>query len=265
MTTLILIGGHSSRMGRDKGLIVRPDGRRQIDFLVDLARHAGGEILLSMREDSPPPVDLPVIVDQHRGAGPLAALAAFHDHRREEAALVLSCDLFLLDDETVSHLLASHDASHRATCFPNRLDGLPEPLCAIYEPAALSQAKEWLEKGERGARRFLRSLEPKLLQLPHPAALENANTPHELAECFSKLSDGVIEKTVTVDFAREGIAGETIVSLANTAGGLYEELCFLRRLDSKIGEELIFRNGLSGDAGTRIGEGDHIQFRMAAL
>ena len=264
MTTLILIGGHSSRMGRDKALIIRPDGRRQIDFLVDLASHAGAEILLSMRGDSRPPVDLPVIVDTYEGAGPLAALASFHERRPDEAVLALSCDLFLLDEGTFEQLLASRDASHAATCFANRLDGFPEPLCAIYEPRALSQAKVWLERGERGARRFLRTLEPRILPLPHPAALENANTPHELEECFSKLRDGVIEKTVVVDFAREGIAEESVATLANTIGGLHEELCFRRRLDSKIGEQVIFRNGRPADADTRIGEGDHIEFRMAA-
>ncbi|RYD60775.1 MAG: molybdenum cofactor biosynthesis protein MoaC, partial [Verrucomicrobiaceae bacterium] len=76
MTTLILIGGKSQRMGRDKATIERPDGVRQIDWLARLAQLIGGEVYLSMRDHSAPPIDLPVVTDTVTGGGPLSALAA---------------------------------------------------------------------------------------------------------------------------------------------------------------------------------------------
>ena len=261
MTTLILIGGHSSRMGRDKALIERPDGRRQIDWLVELARPAGGEVVLSMREHSPPPLALPVIVDSHREAGPLAALASFYAHRPGEAALVLSCDLFLLDAETVRHLLAGRDPARLATCFSNRLDGLPEPLCAIYEAAALARAGAWLEEGGRGARAFLRALHPLTLDLPHPVALDSVNTPEELAESFSKLRRGVAEKTVAASYP--GSPGVTpIVTLANTVAGLFEELRFRHRLPSLQKGLEPLKNGYPCGWETELAEGDRIEFSL---
>lgn len=264
--TLILIGGHSSRMGRDKATIVRPDGRRQIDWLGDLARLAGGEVVLSVRQDSTPPVDLPVVIDAHPEAGPLAAFAAFHQHYPEKAALVLSCDLFLLDEETVKHLLAGRDQTRPVTCFANRLDGVPEPLCAIYEPAALSQAAGWLARGERGARRFVQALAPRVLDLPYPAALDSANTPHELAECFSKLQHGVTGKTVNVSYEgslkeSRGADSESVMTLANTIGGLYEELRFRFRLSRLMEQVTVSRNGVAGETADRIAEDDRITFR----
>ena len=214
-------------MGQDKALIVRPDGMRQIDWLVKLARLAGDEVFLSMREPGVPPALLPAIFDLHPGAGPLAGLAAFHGWHPGEAVLVLSCDLFLLDRETVYHLLAKRDPSRLATCYANRIDGDPEPLCTIYEAAALPRAGEWLERGESGARRFLRSLDPLLLELPHPAALDSANTPLELAECFSKLARGVREKSVEILWDD---SWKRVSTLANTVGGLFEEISFRYRL-----------------------------------
>ena len=269
VTSIILIGGHSSRMGHDKATIARPDGLRQIDWLVDLARIAGGEVILSMRDDSTPPVDLPVVIDVHREAGPLAALAAFHQRHPEEAAMVLSCDLFLLDEETLTHLLAGRDQTRPATCFANRLDGAPEPLCAIYEPAALSKAAGWLARGERGARRLLHSLAPRVLDLPHPAALDSANTPHELAECFSKLQHGVTGKTVTVGYEgsikeSRGTGSESVVTLANTIGGLYEELRFRFRLSRLMEQVDSSRNGVACETADKIAEGDQIAFRDRA-
>ena len=257
MTALILIGGRSSRMGRDKALIERPGGQRQIDRMVELARLAGGEVYLSLRDTSAPPVDLPVVKDLHPGAGPLAALAAFHARFPGRPSLVLSCDLFLLDEETIRHLLASHRPERKATCYANRLDGLPEPLCAVYEPAALAPAEDWLERGERSARYFLRSLEPLVLDLPHPAALDSANTPRELAECFSKFRHGVRAKTVHL--CRNGQV-EEIATLANNLGGLYEEIRFLRRLPAAGTESSPLRNGIAGEWQDEIEDGDEIRF-----
>ncbi len=258
MIALLLIGGRSSRMGRDKSLIERPGGRRQIDRMVELARLAGGEVLLSLREPAAPPVDLPVVTDLHPGGGPLAALAAFHARFPHETALVLSCDLFLLDEETVRHLLAAHRPDRQATCFANRLDGLPEPLCAIYEPAALAGVAAWLARGERGARHFLRSLDPLVLDLPRPAALDNANTPRELAECFSKLRHGVKGKTVRILTGET--AAESIFTLANTLGGLHEEIRFLRRLPPIDSGLPPLRNGSPAEWQDEITDGDEIGF-----
>jgi molybdopterin-guanine dinucleotide biosynthesis protein A len=265
MTTLILIGGKSQRMGRDKATIERPDGTRQVDWLVRLAQLTGGEVFLSMRDASAPPVDLPVVADDVPGGGPLAALAAIHARKPDGPVLVLGCDLFLLDEMTVTHLLSHRDPSRGATCFANRIDGRPEPLCAIYEVSGISRAAEALARGEHCARHFLESLDPRVLDLPHPAALDNANTPQELAECFAKLQHGVTPKTVSVlYFAKlresRGLDEEKVETLACTPAGLYEELRFRHRLPLAIDSLRAARNGDFCAWDELISDGDEIVF-----
>lgn len=265
MITLILTGGKSQRMGRDKALIERPDGSRQIDWLAGLAKRAGGEVFLSMRDSSAPPVDLPVIIDSDPGAGPLAALAAAHAASPNEAVLVLGCDLFLLDVATVTHLLDRRDPSHHATCFANRIDGRPEPLCAIYEVSGISQAAATLARGERCARHFLESLDPLVLDLPRPAALDNANTPHELAECFAKMERGVVAKSVKIlYFAKlreaRGLHEERVETLACTPAGLYGELHFRHRLPLEIASLRAARNGEFCAWDEPLSDGDEVVF-----
>jgi len=234
MTALILIAGHSIRMGRDKALIVRPDGQRQIDHLVAITRAAGLEPMLSMRDDgSAPPLDLPLIRDRHSGAGPLAALDAFHHTHPGEPVLLLGSDHFLLDETTLHALLDQRDTWSAATAFANRLDGKPEPLCAIYEPSAIPEASAWLARGEPRARHFLRSLDPKVLTLPHLAALDNINTPTDLEEAFAKLRQGVNEKSVVVFHSEPRFCGP-FRSLACTLGGLFEEVRFQHRLPGSL-------------------------------
>ena len=47
---------------------------------------------------------------------------------------MLACDLPLLDAATLEHLLRARDPRRAATAYRSSHDGLPEPLCAIYEP-----------------------------------------------------------------------------------------------------------------------------------
>ena len=96
MIALILTGGRSRRMGRDKLLIERPDGMRQIDWLAKLVREAGLKAMLSRRDDSPAPVDLPTVIDRRAEGGPLAALEAFHELHPGQPVLLLGGDLFLM-------------------------------------------------------------------------------------------------------------------------------------------------------------------------
>lgn len=265
MILLLLSGGKSRRMGCDKLLLARPDGIRQIDWLAGLAKATGCEVLLSRRDASPPPVDLPAIVDLHPGGGPLAALAAAHAARPDQPVLMLGGDLFLLDAATLQHLLDHRDPARRATAYANRLDGRPEPHCTIYETSGSSLAAGWLARGDFHARHFLEALEPRMLDLPHPAALDGANTPHELAECLAKLERGVRLKTVIVRYSgslREirGQEEEHIETLACTVAGLYEELRFRHRLPPEIDSLRATRNSGFCEWDGLLSDGDEIDF-----
>ena len=271
MILLILSGGKSRRMGCDKLLLTRPDGIRQIDWLTGLAKATGGEVLLSRRDASPPPVDLPVIADLHPGGGPLAALAAAHAARPDQPVLMLGGDLFLLDAATLRHLLVHRDPSRRATAFANRIDGRPEPHCTIYETSGSSLAAAWLARGDFHARHFLEALEPRVLLLPHPTALDGANTPLELAECFAKLEPGVQPKTVNVHYSSplseaRGREEEPVETLACTVAGLYEEMRFRHRLPLDIDQLDATRNGIPCAWDQLLSDGDSITFppRLAA-
>lgn len=265
MILLILSGGKSRRMGCDKLLLTRPDGIRQIDWLAGLAKATGGEVILSRRDTSPPPVDLPVIADLHPGGGPLAALAAAHAARPDQPVLMLGGDLFLLDAATLKHLLDHRDPARRATAFANRIDGRPEPHCAIYEVSGSSLAAGWLARGDFHARHFLESLEPRVLDLPQPAALDGANTPHELAECFAKLERGVRPKIVIVRYSGSlhevlGQEEEQIETLACTVAGLYEELRFRNRLPMELDQLRATHNGVFCSWDQLFSGGDKIVF-----
>jgi molybdopterin-guanine dinucleotide biosynthesis protein A len=108
----------------------------------------------------------PQIVDRQPGIGPIAGISAALLEHPKAAWLVLACDLPFLTEHTLEHLIAHRDASKIATAYRSAHDGLPEPLCAIWEPAAREPVLAYLATGKQCPRKFLINSDTKLLDLP---------------------------------------------------------------------------------------------------
>jgi molybdopterin-guanine dinucleotide biosynthesis protein A len=128
-----------------------------------------------------------MIVDSVPGEGPIvgirSALAA-HPHA---AWLVLACDLPFLSDTSLAQLLNERDAAGLATAYRSTYDGLPEPLCAIWEPRAAAALASYQEAGGRCPRKFLIQQAARLLEPLDRRALDNINTPEEYAEALATI------------------------------------------------------------------------------
>jgi molybdopterin-guanine dinucleotide biosynthesis protein A len=187
---LVLAGGASRRMGRDKAA-VEYHGRPQLHRAFERLRSVCPSTYVSVRADQrnePARAGLPQLVDLHEGIGPLAGILAAQARHPDAAWLVLACDLPFLDEATLELLLAQRDANADATAFRSSHDGLPEPLCAIYEPRTCVELERRASSGLYCPRKFLIQSHTRLLDLPHRAALDNVNTPDELAEAQARLA-----------------------------------------------------------------------------
>lgn len=184
---LVLAGGRSSRMGRDKAALVHPDGRTLACRACDLLRGAGcGSVVLSLRADQEIPAgfsdsELPTIVRDPAGPsiGPLAGIVAGMHLRPDADWLVIACDLPRLDPATLKTLVESKREGELLLAYRSEFDGLPEPLCAYYGREALPLLGESLAADCRGLRRILMQHGCRLLEPVTPGALDNANTPGE--------------------------------------------------------------------------------------
>jgi molybdopterin converting factor small subunit len=142
---------------------------------------------------------------------------------------VLACDLPYLDAATLRYLLQNRDPARSATAFRSAHDGLPEPLCAIYEPGGRPALETAAAQTSRPCpRRFLRQTAVALLDLPRPEALENVNTPDERRVAASQLAAGSGLTLQVQYFAllreQAGCAAETVHSAAQTPRALFAEL-----------------------------------------
>jgi molybdopterin-guanine dinucleotide biosynthesis protein A len=186
---LVLAGGDSRRMGRDKALLDY-HGRPQVEWVFELlSRHCERTFLSVRAAQAGDGVRsaLPQIVDGEAGAGPIAGIAAAQAAHPDAAWLVVACDLPFLDDALLAHLVARRGAQP-VTAYRSAHDGLPEPLCAIYEPATRGAILEYVAGGRHCPRKFILASGVPLLDLPEAAALDNVNTPEELAAAAARLT-----------------------------------------------------------------------------
>jgi molybdopterin-guanine dinucleotide biosynthesis protein A len=179
---LVLAGGRSRRMGRDKAALIT-NGETQLGRAVALLQRHLEHVFVSTnvaQADDPVRRSYPQIVDRYEDLGPVAGILSAMDEHPDTAWLVLACDLPNIDDETIDFLLQNASAERPATAFRSVNDELPEPLCAIYRPAARVVIDRFVADGIRCPRKMLINSPTLLLTQPVPGALHNINTPDDL-------------------------------------------------------------------------------------
>jgi molybdopterin-guanine dinucleotide biosynthesis protein A len=229
---LVLAGGTSSRMHRDKAALLY-EGRSQLDRAVGLLGRHLSRVFLSVRAEQtsdPTRAGRPMIVDSVAGGGPIVGIRSALAAQPDVAWLVLACDLPFLSDATLARLLAERDPQALATAFSSSHDGLPEPLCAIWEPAAGAALAAYCDGGGKCPRKFLTTHRVRLLEPRDPRALDNINTPEEYRQAVSALAAGDADpmqlKIQYFALMREqaGRSEETLETAAATPGDLLVEL-----------------------------------------
>ncbi len=186
---LVLGGGASRRMQHDKALIDY-HGEPQLLWTWRLLSTLLPRVFVSVRteqRDEPLRRGLPQIVDSVADAGPAAGILSAQALYPEVAWLVVAVDLPRLDAATLQHLLAMRDPAREATAFISHHDGLPEPLCALWEPASHARLLARVQAGKPCPRKALIEADTRLLQPLAAHALDNINTPEELASLRAQL------------------------------------------------------------------------------
>ncbi len=176
---LVLSGGKSTRMGRDKGHITYHQDKPQQEYLYELLDAYCSKTFMSVRSEQTRalPDHFNYITDNNQYRGPFNGMLSAHDAYPNVAWLVLACDLPLMDEASIQQLIQERSNSHMATAFARREENpLPEPLCAIWEPQALQQAKAFLDAQQSTCpRKFLINNATKLTHPAKDEVLFNAN------------------------------------------------------------------------------------------
>ncbi|MBW8887076.1 MAG: NTP transferase domain-containing protein [Fibrobacteres bacterium] len=186
---LVLGGGRSERMGTDKAALAY-HGKPQIRHSLELLEPLCARAFVSCRaEQAADPVfaGLPQIHDAFLGMGPMGGILSALRAHPGAAFLVIACDLPFLDAATLESLARGREPLRAATAFAGPQDGLPEPLCAIYEPRAYARALQLLGQGVDCPRKFILNSSAAILTAPDMRALRNVNDPGDYREALASI------------------------------------------------------------------------------
>lgn len=186
---LVLTGGRSERMKKDKALI-NYKGKPHAQYIYDTLTKYCEQVYLSARKDQWLGTDLeslPVIEDSIEGEGPIAGILAAFEKHPEAHWFVVACDLIHFNDLTVQKLLANHQSSTVATAYKNADKDFPEPLCALYTPQAQAVFREALKNDIRCPVKVLRNNPTHVITQTEGINLANINTVEEFAEVQNEI------------------------------------------------------------------------------
>lgn len=190
---LVLAGGVSSRMGADKRLI-NFHGVPQGEFLFRLLQPYCDEVFTSCNAHQQVHTGLNPLRDTLGASGPINGILSAFECRPARAWLVVAVDMPNINTQLLDILISKRNHSQFATCFYNPFEKIPEPLCAVWEPAGLSALGKRVKQGVRSPRVFLEN-NRKHVHLIVPENIEsllNVNVRSELERFKSTYRAGGI-------------------------------------------------------------------------
>lgn len=164
ITAIILAGGQSRRMGRDKASL--PLGEQTLlEQLIEQLAGRFQEIIISVSKGQPYPLNnVRQVEDRYENAGPLAGLLAGLQATSSDISLVVPCDQPEIDLGIVRDMLqvlGQHDL-----VYP-RLDGqIPHPLFALYRRSLWPVIEKLINEGKLSVLHLLTEVKAVALDIP---------------------------------------------------------------------------------------------------
>jgi len=143
----ILAGGESSRMGRDKALLVI-GGAPLVGRTAALVALLTGPPTIIGAPERYESFGYRVIGDDAPGLGPLGGIATALRDSRESWNLIVGCDLPFLTNEWLAYLIDRALRSQADAVVPQSAAGA-EPLCAMYRKHCEPSVREAILRGVR--------------------------------------------------------------------------------------------------------------------
>jgi molybdopterin-guanine dinucleotide biosynthesis protein A len=143
----VIAGGRSTRMGRDKALLLLA-GRSLLDLALGKLRVlplAHAPRIAAARSDLSE--HAAVIVDLHPGCGPLSGIEAALAASARPLNVFLPVDLPLLPAHFLLWMLQRAEITGALVTIP-RINGWPQPLCAVYHRDLLGHVTASLRAGD---------------------------------------------------------------------------------------------------------------------
>ncbi len=151
---LVLAGGQSSRMGKDKSNLVYYQDAHKYHML-DMLRSIGLDSFISLRQEQEQKSRYKFITDTFENIGPMGGVASAFSFQKS-AWLVVACDYPHMKTQILEDLIAMRNKSKIATVYYDENADFIIPTCAIYEMECFDLILEAIQKKEYSLQKLLK-------------------------------------------------------------------------------------------------------------
>lgn len=185
---LILAGGKSSRMGRDKSLI-EYHNKPQREYLFELLAPFCANVYLSCKNIANIRKEFNPLADAYDVDTPMNGILSAFKLNPNSAWLTVPVDMPYVNTDTIQYLLGHRNTKKIATCFWDSTGKLPEPLLTLWEPHASTLLSDYYSTTGFSPREFLVMNQAHCIPSPHANWLKNINSDQDLNQYFDSLHD----------------------------------------------------------------------------
>ena len=179
ITGIVLVGGKSSRMGTDKGLLFF-QGKSFVERILEALKPLTSEILIVGNQEAYDQFQGKRVNDLWEAAGPLAAIYTGLYHSTSEHNLVVSCDVPLINSRILKLLINENTPSHDIVYIESQKRAMP--LIALYKRRCMQPCLDFLNSCERRVMELLHKMNSKAVSLSEELQplVVNVNTKNDL-------------------------------------------------------------------------------------
>jgi molybdenum cofactor guanylyltransferase len=191
VTGIILAGGKSSRMGKDKGLL-ELGGKMLAEIAIGNLSLLCSRILISSNSEDYTRFGLEVVADKIPDIGPMGGIYSSLLQSHTELNLVLSVDLPFINEGLLRYLLEQSEDVQAAVPWSGEEHF--EPLCACYNHSVVPLMEEFIGSGNYKLPDLFSKIKLNRLiisdELPffNSSLFKNINTPSDLESAKKKFN-----------------------------------------------------------------------------
>lgn len=180
---LVLVGGKSTRMGKDKSNLDY-FGKPQKIVAKQLLESNNLETFYSVQNASEYDDE---IHDKFLNLGPFGGICSAFQKDPNAAWLVLATDVPFVNDQIIKLLLNQRNPAKIATAIKGKGKDFPEPLITIYEPKAYPILLQYLAQGYSCPRKALINSEVEIVEVDDDF-IRNVNTPVDFKNAKNEIN-----------------------------------------------------------------------------
>lgn len=186
VTGIVLAGGASSRMGKDKGLC-EFKGKTLVTYAIEALLPLCDTILISSNNvDDYQKFGYQVVVDEYKGIGPIGGIYSSLKKSTTKHNLIISCDTPYLNTQLLEFIL--ENSNNYDIVVPTHSISFIEPLAAYYSSGIVNKLETSIKRSDYKLMNFLNKVKLKSINVVAIPDFSNKlfinlNTPDDLLLC----------------------------------------------------------------------------------